>query len=141
MQKLLIVVFLFAASLTVSAQAAITKYDQQVFAPGVSPVTGSPQWTNSYVASLAVCGQTLVVGTGSVVNPTKIAFDDPNAAGKVCIITLASALLTALPNGVGYTSTLTQTDNLGQTSARSAASNPFDKQGVPGVLTGLRVVP
>lgn len=141
MQQFLVVVFLLAATLGVSAQAAITRYDQQVFAPGVSPVTGSPQWTNSYVASLAVCGQTLVVGSGSVVNPTKLAFDDPAAPGKVCVITFASVLLTALPNGVGYTSTITQTDNLGQTSARSAASNPFDKQGVPAVLTGLKVVP
>lgn len=123
-----------------AAQAPnISKYDQQVFAPGVDPSTGAPLWTNTYQASAALCDQAAPTVPAVVANPTQIVFDDPAHAGRVCAITIASTLLVALPNQSGYVTTLTQTDTLGQTSARSAASNPFTKQGVPAVLTNVRV--
>lgn len=133
---------LLVVSAPAFAQANIVRYDMQVFAPGVNTVTGSPVQTNTYLVAAVTCGQPkVVVPAGGVVNPTRFAFDDPADATKDCIGLLAAGLLPALPNGIGYRTTLTQTDNLGQTSPRSAASTPFDRQGPPVVLTGVRVAP
>lgn len=122
------------------AQGATVSYAQQVFAPGVSTATGTPIFVNTYTASAFVCNQAaLVIPPGGVTNPTQVSFDDVANAGKACVASLVSTLLPALPNGTGYLSTMTQTDNLGQTSARSAASNPFGRQGAPGVLTNFRI--
>lgn len=136
------IILMLAVSSAASAQAAnITQYTQQVFAPGVNPVTGAPQWTNVYQAASVACNQAPITVTGTVVNPTRLEFDDSANTGKVCIVSLATTLLSALPNGVGYTSTLTQTDSLGQVSPRSAASNPFTQQGAPNAPTGFKIVP
>lgn len=136
----IVVAFLIASAVPAVAQAPnITKYDQQVFAPGVDPAVGAPLWTNTYQATAAVCNQAPPTVAAVVTNPTQIVFDDLANAGRVCTIVIASSLLPALPNQAGYVTTLTQTDTLGQTSARSAASNPFSKQGVPAVLTNVRV--
>ena len=118
----------------------IVSYQLSVYAPGVSPVTGSPISTTTYQAGAAVCNQTLPIVPAAVVNPTRFFFDDPANPGKACIVPLNAAVLPGLPNGVGYTTTLTQTDNLGQVSGASAASNPFNKQGIPPVLTNLHLV-
>ena len=72
-------------------------------------------------------------------NPTRFLFDDAANPGKVCIVPLTAGLLPALPNGIGYATTLTQTDNIGQLSGVSAASNPFTRQAPPSVLTGLKL--
>lgn len=142
MKRFTFALVFFASAALAHAQAPnIVSYQEQTFAPGVDPTTGSPIQTNTYAASLATCNQAPPVVPPTVTNPTRIFFDDAANAGKVCIVTLASALLPALPNGVGYVSTLSQTDNLGQTSPRSAASNPFSRQAGPAALTHLQTVP
>lgn len=132
---------LLAVPQKAAAQTAnIVTYNQQTFSPGVNTVTGTPIQTNSYQASGVVCGQVAPTVPASIVNPTRFFIDDAAVPGKVCIGALASVLLPALPNGVGYQSTFTQVDNLGQESPRSAASNPFGKQGTPAALTGLKII-
>jgi len=122
-----------------SAQAPnITSYVLEVFAPGV-PTTGTPVLTLSFPSTSAVCNQTAPSVPPNVVNPTQFWFDDSAVSGKVCIVQILSGSLNPLPNAGGYTSAVSQTDNLGQQSARSAASNPFAKQGIPSTLTNLKV--
>lgn len=141
-KRFVVLVVVVAVHASVFAQATIVRYDMQVFAPGVNTATGTPIQTNTYLVAAVTCGQPkVVVSPGGVVNPSRFAFDDPADVTKDCIGLLAAGLLPALPNGVGYRTTLTQTDSLGQTSPRSAASPPFDRQGPPAVLTGVRVVP
>ncbi len=135
----LVLVLALIAAPAAAQSPNIVKYDQQVFAPGVDPAAGAPLWTNTYQVSAAACNQAPPTVPATVVNPTQVVFDDPAAAGRVCTIALASTLLTALPNQAGYLTTLTQTDTLGQTSARSAASNPFGRQGPPAAPTSVRV--
>lgn len=143
MRTAIILVAFLALARVSSAQGSIVSYQQQIFAPGVSPGTGTPQWTNTYLSSAFVCGQAPIAApaSGDVVNPGHIEFDDPTTPGKSCIASFVGSWLSALPNGVGYMMTLTATDNMGQVSARSAASNPFDRQGPPPALTGLKVIP
>lgn len=144
MRKYLVSIGMMMLFSTVPAQAQsnIVSYDLLTFSPSVNTTTGSPIQTTTMLVGAFVCNQTKLVVSGTVVNPTQVAFDDPAApATKDCIAPLASTVLIALPNGVGYKSVLVARDNLGQLSVRSAASNPFDKQGNPSVPTGLRIIP
>ena len=119
----------------------IVSYQLSVWAPGVTAGTGAPISTTTYQAAAAVCDSAApTVPPGNVLNPTRFFFDDLAKPGRVCIVPLNAAVLPGLPTGVGYTTTITQTDQLGQVSGVSAASNPFAKQGTPPVLTGLRLV-
>lgn len=135
-----LIVLSIALAVPAHAQAAIDHYDQQVFAPGVSPATGSPMWTNTYAVAAVLCGQAKPTVPATVTNPTKFFFDDPSNPTLACIVTIASGMLPALPNGTGYVMTLTATDNVGQTSGRSAASNPFNKQGPPAAPGNPKVI-
>lgn len=138
--KKLLAILIVILGVGLSAQTPnITQYDQQVFSQGVNTVTGTPVWTNTYLSGTALCNQIAPVVPATVTNPSRLFFDDSANPGKVCIVPLSSTLLPALPNGVGFVSTITQTDNIGQASPRSAASNPFGRQGVPSALTGLKV--
>jgi hypothetical protein len=138
-----LLLFLFALLIMPTlarAQAPnIVQYDMQIFAPGVNTTTGSPVQTNTYQVSNVVCNQSPLSVTGTTMNPTRFEVDDAANAGKVCTGTLTSVLLPSLPNGVGYQATMTQTDNLGQTSPRSGPSNSFGKQGVPAAPTGFKL--
>lgn len=136
---ILAVIFLVLSVTSAMAQAPnIAQYHQLVFGPGVDPQTGSPIWTNDYTATAATCNLVAPTVPATVTNPTAIFFDDQAHPGMSCQILIASTMLPAIPNGPGYVAVLTQTDNLGQTSARSAASNPFAKQGIPAVLTNVK---
>jgi hypothetical protein len=135
-----VLAFLAVASLASAQAPNIASYQLNVFAPGVSVTTGSPVSTTTYLAAAALCNQTPPVVPPTVVNPGHFAFDDQANPGKSCIVPLVSTLLPGLPNGVGYETTLTQTDNIGQVSPGSAASNPFNRQGLPAVLTGLHLI-
>lgn len=141
MKKFLFVPFILFA---VNAQAQapnIVSYTLDTYAPNVTPATGSPLQSTPYMAANITCNQVALSVPNNVANPTRFQFDDAANAGKVCIGSLSSGWLTALPNGQGYTTYISQTDNLNQTSVRSAASNPFARQGSPAVLTNLKVVP
>jgi len=117
----------------------IASYTWEVFAPGVSPVTGSPISVTNFQALNASCNQAPPTIPANVVNPVAIIFDDAANFGRVCIINIPSNTLVALPNQPGYLSTLSQTDTIGQLSARSAASNPFARQSVPLTITNVKV--
>ncbi len=135
-----VVVLLVPASSAFAQLAGITTVTQQIYAPGVSTITGTPAVTQAYVPSLFVCNQTAPSVPVNVVNPRQFFFNDDVNIGKVCIATLAASTLAGLPNGSGYQSTVTVTDSSGQTSPRSAASNPFDVAAVPSARTGYKVL-
>jgi hypothetical protein len=123
----------------VAAQGAVTKYSLLIIAPGANPATASPVQSTDYLVNAFVCNQVAPTVPASVTNPTQFFFDDPANVGKVCIASLTATTLTALPNAPGYVGVVTATDDLGQVSARSAASNPFNRQGPPAAPTGIRV--
>jgi len=137
---LLAVLFVSLASIAHAQAPNITGYSLETYGPGVTPATGQPIQSTPYTSAAVQCNQTAPTVPNTVANPTRFFFDDAANPGKVCIGSLTSTYLQALPNGSGYTVYLTQTDNLGQTSARSAVSNPFGKQGIPAILTNLKVV-
>lgn len=136
---LLIVAALFSAT-PAFAQSNVVQIDLQTFAPGVSTVTGAPLKSDTYLLGTIVCNSTAPAVPATVINPTRFFYDDLVNAGKVCIGTLVNTLLPSLPNQSGYLATVTATDNLGATSPRSAASNPFAVQAAPPARTGLKVL-
>jgi hypothetical protein len=136
----LVVMLTLLLAAPVSAQETnIASYVQDVFAPGVDPAAGAPMWSNTYQATAAVCNQTPGTIPPTVVNPTQILWDDKDHAGRVCVATLVSTLLPALPTASGYVTTLKRVDTAGQASGRSAASNPFDRLAPPAAPTGVKV--
>ena len=143
MKKLIISFILILSANVAHAQlpGSIVSYNLDTFAPGVNTTTGTPLQTTVITVPNFMCGQTAPTITGTVTNPTKAVIDDPGSAGKVCIAALVANYLVALPNGTGYVATIQAVDNLGQVSARSVASNPFGKQGLPVSPTNLKLVP
>lgn len=117
----------------------VVSYTHEIFASGVSTVTGNPLISTVYQATNVVCNLAKLPVPPTVKNPHQIEFDDPIHTGQACIATLVSTVLPSLPTGTGFLSTLKQTDDAGQTSARSTPSNPFGVQGIPPVITGLSV--
>lgn len=131
---------LIALATPAFAQAPnVVSYTHEIFAAGVNTVTGSPLMATVYQASNVVCNLVKLPVPPTVKNPHQIEWDDPIHAGQVCTATLVSTVLPSLPTGSGFLSTLRQTDDINQTSARSAPSNPFGVQGIPLVITGLFV--
>jgi len=142
MKRILFISFISFISLYSLSNAQtpnITSYTLETWAPGVNPSTGQPIQTTPFQANNFTCDQPVPTVPATVTNPTKVFIDDAAKPGRACISMLVANYLVALPNGTGYVTTITQTDNLGQTSARSAVSNPFGKQGSPAVVTGLKV--
>jgi hypothetical protein len=140
----LLALALLTLALPAYAQGAITKYTLLVIAPGQNPATAAPVQTTDLAVGVVTCNQTPPPGwppplTAAPTNPTTLRWDDPVNAGKLCSAPLAGTLLTALPNAPGYIGVLTATDDIGQVSARSAASNPFTRQGAPAVPTTVRI--
>lgn len=139
----LAVLFLFASIPAQAQIAGIVQVNVQTFAPGVNTVTGMPTSDNLYLVNSFLCNQVAPVVPVTVINPLRFFFDDPASTTvpkRVCIATIVSTLLPSLPNLPGYVITVTQTDSIGQTSPRSAASNPFAIQGIPSAPTGLKVL-
>lgn len=106
----------------------------------------SPVYTlNVYVAGASVAQQSYPLGTvtcnqddpgpGSNINPTKILWDDPANAGKVCQFTGDSATILSRPIG-NYEGALTLTTP-GGVSAESSRI-PFSVAARPAAPTGLR---
>lgn len=124
---------------------AIVGYTIAFYSQGADPATAQPVQSNQYALNAITCGQSpkITAPTTTVVNPARVSFDDPSdPANKDCIITLNQATtIYAVPIGTyvayGYARGATQT------SARSAASNPFSRQVVPvppPVPTGFRAI-
>lgn len=146
MKRILLFVMLLLVPVAAHAQTPPLVSDTlQVYAPGVDPTVGSPTQTTIIPESAFTCNQAQPTVPATVVNPTTVVKDDPVNAGKACITSSAGSFLLALPNTPGlpnvpgnWTATLTVTDSLNVTSARSAASNTFqlDRVNAP---TGIRV--
>ena len=113
------------------------------FNAGVDPNTGAPiQAPNLYLSSQAVCNLTKVSVTGTVVNPTKIRFDDPADTTRDCEIptNVSGGHLASIPFGTGYRAAA-RSRGANTVSVWSAVSNPFDIVRVaPAVPTGVRIV-
>lgn len=131
-----------ASAVSAQSQTPPVSHVRVVVTGGVSPVTNDLP-----IASIA-CNQTPPAPTtGTVHNPTKVIYDDPAVAGKVCIYTDTGAPpspLLALPfGGTVYTATAAFIYGTAGPGPFSAVSNPFDHPGVPGTTapTGFRVTP
>lgn len=126
---------------------ALVTAQLQLYAPGV-PVTGTPTMVVDIPIASFVCGQVpppLVV-VGSVIVPHRIVIDDAPVAGspRVCIADLTTFFATITAPVIGdYLTTITSTNDFGDSSPRSAASLPFRllKPKPPAAWSGLRVVP
>lgn len=125
---------------------AVVSWDVEFYVAGVAPGVGSPISTSNFAKSTATCGvPTVGLPGGTIVSPTKIRVDDPLNVGLDCILgpTTSAGLLLALPLGNGiFGVAIARGATL--VSARSAASNPFNRAIVPAppiVPTNLRVLP
>lgn len=141
MKKLVLLALLVLVPTMAFAQAVPTSYDLQIFSPGVSPITGTPIQVSAIPLTAVTCNLapppppvTPVIGVRFLY------WDDIAIAGRSCRVDRFTVFL-ALPLGTGYVTTLTAS-NAGGTSARSAASNPFNVALLPPVApTGLVVTP
>ena len=84
--------------------------------------------------------------TGSLVNPTRFQWDDPNNPGKKIKATVSVWQITTssgpwVPNGTGYTAKLVASSPAG--SSVSAPSAPFtiDRPEAPALPTGFSALP
>ena len=142
------VLWLACASLSAHAQTvqeAVVSWDVEFFAQGVNTATGSPiQAATNFLLSTAACNQAFfAIPPASVLNPTVMQVSDPVNVGRACTLSNASAILMGVPIGAGYTATA-KARGATTVSARSAASNPFDRAVVlvpPPVPAAVRVLP
>lgn len=105
---------------------AVVGWQIEVWPKGADPATGSVTALSSFPIASARCNLTETTPpTGTVVNPTTIRLDDPNAAGKECELA-ASAFFNGVPLGTGWFSTASA-QGATTISARSAPSNAFDR--------------
>jgi hypothetical protein len=138
MMKSILTALALLLSTTAMAQPPnVVSYQVQLFPSGANTQTATPVQTTTIQAAAMQCGQTPPALTMSVVNPTRIFFEDPANATKVCTTDLA-AFFATIPSGT-YTATITWTDNIGLVADRSDASSPFEQRGKPIVLKGLRI--
>jgi len=141
MVKRLMLALGFVLVLAPAAHAqAITSYTYKIFNQGAT----APFTTASLPATAVVCNTTpKLTATGTTVNPTKVAWDDPaNPTTADCVYTdPGTGPLLSLPFGAqAYTSTVAAVNAVGP-SADSASSNPFSRPGVVvNAPTGLRVI-
>lgn len=116
------------------ASAQTDSYLVRYYGPGA--ITPFMQ-TDSFLISAATCNQAAPATTNTV-NPTRIIFDDPAVAGRVCIYVLpASAALFTLANPGNYEGSIAVTTSAG-TSAESARAF-FSRAPQPPVPTGLKI--
>lgn len=122
----------------------LVSWDVEFFANGVNTATGSPIQATNFLLSAAACNQTFTaIPAGTLLNPTGIQVTDPVNAGKACTLANASTVLMSVPIGIGYKATA-KARGATTVSARSAASNPFDRAVVlvpPSVPVEIRILP
>lgn len=114
----------FVLAFAVSASAQTTSYKLRIYLSGAT----APMTTTTLQASGFICNQAAPPTGATTTNPTKVVFDDPAVAGRVCIYTdPGTGPLLALPTGFqNYTATLAA---MGAGGAESAESNaaPFSR--------------
>lgn len=108
-------------------------YTLKFYAAGAT----SPVQQQSFAASRVTCNATPIpVTPGPVVNPTTVAWDDPDNANRECSVTFASGdTLFSLPVG-SYEGALTVTNLVG--TSPESAHVPFQRLDPPGVRRNVR---
>ena len=119
---------LFAVTASAQTPEAVVSWDVQFFQSGAT----APFQTQNFTKSGSLCGQvTVPAPTGTVSNPTSIRLTDPLNASTDCVLgPNASAVLTSIPFGVGYTAKAVA-HGATLVSPTSAASNAFSRVNVP----------
>ena len=123
---------------------AVVSWDVDIYAAGATPGTSAPVSTMNFAKASAVCNLAPLASPGSVTNPTKLLVGDPVTSGRDCQLgpTTSDGFLSSLPAQPNmFATAIARGATL--TSARSAASNPFNRvvTVAPLVPTSLRVVP
>lgn len=117
------------------AQAPITDYLVKYYNPGA---TAPLQATDPFSVAAVLCGQTAPASNVSSVNPTRIVWDDPSTAGRVCIYAPATgATLLSFPVGA-YEGTLTAINAVGP--GAESARVPFSRAVAADAPAGLRFI-
>lgn len=118
-----------------SAQT-ITQWTARVYLAGAAAPLSPPA---VLLAVNVACGQAKI--TGSNVNPTKFAFQDPSNPLLDCVwLDDGTGILASTPFGGNFETTLTATNSLG-TSAESSPRTPFTHPGsLPGVPLAFRAL-
>lgn len=115
----------------------VQKWTLSIYNVGAQTPISAP---TELLAANVTCNQTAPTSTNTV-NPTRVVFDDPNVAGKVCIwVDPGTGPLASMPFGASsYEGTLTATNAAG-TTAESARA-PFTRPGLPpGVPMAVRFI-
>jgi hypothetical protein len=99
-------------------------YELQIYEPGVDPAVSGPSQRFPVPPASVSCDRPVVVSAPIAVNPTTIAWTDPDRPNRLCVADAGSFLLQLPFRSGAYLATLTVTVN-GVTSARSAPSNIF----------------
>jgi hypothetical protein len=105
-QRFGILLLLVALSAGVASAQTVDSYHLQIYALSDPGGSASPVQVLVLPASAVVCGQVNRGADPTQIVPRFLAFDDPGAAGLVCIADVSLALLN-LPNGATYHATLT----------------------------------
>ncbi len=136
MKTLFVAFALVLVASTASAQS-VTKWTARVYNVGAAQPLSAP--VDFVVGQGVACGVDPATITATPTNPLKAVWDDPGAAGKVCVYTdPGTGPLLSTPFGGSYEATLTATNSAG-TSPESARA-PFTHPGVaPIAPTGLRL--
>lgn len=135
------VVLVASLGLARSAEAqSPSSYILKVTAQGAT----APVSTTTLAASGFACAQTpkIATPTTTVLNPTKLVFDDPSSPSTAdCVfVDNGSGPLLSIPFGATVYTAVVDVVNVAGTSADSAASNPFSRPGLTAnAATGLRV--
>lgn len=139
--RLLVLLALLIPAAASAQTGAIVTVELRVFAPGVSPATGTPIQTTQAALNLATCNTTSTAPPAPVVvaNPVSVEFDDPTNAGKVCRLD-RSAFFGGLPVAVGqYRAALAFGNDVGQTGAPGVSADSFLRLGPVLVPANVRI--
>lgn len=138
---------LAAPALAQDAPETPVSWTAEFFAAGVNTQTGAPTTTFPFTLANVTCNLAVVaLPPPPMINPTKIRFADPFTAGRECEVDPAKSTVTtvlfAIPIGTGWTATL-KAHGATLVSARSAASNPFNRAVIaaaPAVPAAVKMV-
>lgn len=151
MKRFVLVLLACGFAAVASAQTApeeTLSWDIEFWSAGVNPATGTPIQSANILKSASTCDLVPTPEnspTGLVTNPTRIFVQDPERPLRRCQLapTTSSGLLMSLPAQAGMFATALGRGATLTASARSAASNPFNRLVVtaPPVTTGVAVGP
>ncbi len=136
MKTLLTMIGFVLIASTASAQS-ITKWTARVYNVGAALPLSAP--VDFIVGQGVACGVDPATVTATPTNPLKAVWDDPGAAGKVCVYTdPGTGPLLSTPFGGSFEATLTATNSAG--TSPETARVPFTHPGLPpGAPTGLKL--